>query len=465
MAPALTSVSAVVGSAVTLTPPETTTPATYTAANLPSGLRLNTATGVVSGVPTQPGTHRVLVTLVNQAGVVETSLQYNISVAALSDGVVGSFSGLVERDSSLNGNLGGGIQITTTSNGAYSGKLVVGSQAYVLRGLLGISAAAPTQATISLPITALGVGVQLNLVFDGASQTFSGTLAKGTQSAAVSGVQSPRFKSLLATKLTGAYAFRLQQLIPVFGSPQGNGVGTLNVTTNSKTITVLVTLADGARATFSTLLGKGGEVFMSGRGLGTSGRHSSVTGKLNLSLGTNAPVNNLLTGTLSWHKSAGDSTHYPSGFGPLSLDATGGNLVPVARGDLVMGLAPVTADAPKNAAFSFTSGGLDVEGLEFIRTVSVVSLGSSTNRVIVPSGTPTLTVASISTSAGAFSGTFVLAGTTAATNRTVPFRGQIVPVGNGSEGYGFFVMPSLPGALETLLTSPKYSGSVLFSAP
>ncbi len=463
VAPNFTSVSAVVGGAVTLTPPERSTPATYMALNLPSGLRLNTTTGVVSGVPTVPGTYRVLVMPVNQSGVTETALRYNIAVAALSDGMVGCFSGLVERNS-LNGNLGASLQITTTSGGSYSGKLVVGTRSFVLRGQLGISSDSPTQATISLPLTAFGPEVQLNLVFDGVSQTFSGTLSSGTQSAAISGVQSPKVKTALVSKLTGAYAFRLQQSVPVLGSPRGYGVGTLTVAPSSNTVSVLTTLADGARATFSTLLGKGGEIFICGRGLGDSGLHSSLTGQLKLILGTNAPYNNLLAGSLSWLKSEGDTTLYSAGFGPLSLDAAGGNLALPPKGGLVLGASPVSPSVGAgNANFGFSAGGLDVEGREFTRTVSLTSLGNYTNRVVVPAGTPTLTVSVINGASGAFSGSFVLAGTTTATNRTVRFQGQIVPSGAGSVGYGFFVMPALPSDGQTLTTSPKFSGSVLLN--
>lgn len=61
-----------VGSSYTSTPPElsTTGPHTFTAQGLPAGLSINPDTGVISGVPSAPGTYTVTVTATNSAGAV-----------------------------------------------------------------------------------------------------------------------------------------------------------------------------------------------------------------------------------------------------------------------------------------------------------------------------------------------------------------------------------------------------------
>ena len=45
------------------------------------------------------------------------------------------------------------------------------------------------------------------------------------------------------------------------------------------------------------------------------------------------------------------------------------------------------------------------------------------------------------------------------------FQGQVVTIDGETQGYGYFLMPTLPSGTLTLTTSPKLSGSVLFSKP
>ena len=58
---------------------------------------------------------------------------------------------------------------------------------------------------------------------------------------------------------------------------------------------------------------------------------------------------------------------------------------------------------------------------------------------------------------GVFSGSFIIPGTLA---RTAPFFGQIVTVGTITQGYGDYLLPTVPGTGQTVVTSPKLSGTV-----
>jgi len=456
-------IPAIVGGALSFLSPTRSTPATYVATGLPDGLRLNTLTGAVTGVPTKPGSYRLVITPINRSGVSETPMQYNIVVAPLSSGVVGNFSGLIERSPTLNANLGGALQITTTPLGAFSAKITVGARVVALTGKLGVDGASPTQATLYLSLAQLAPGLNLTLTFEGVTQTLSGTFWNGAGSTLVSGEQNPWTKTLPANSLMGSYAFRLQQGSEAPGSPQGYSFGSLTVAPATGSVLANLTLADSTRVTASTQLGKSGEVdayaALAAPGAG------SWMGEFTLAPGSLAPVNNTLSGSASWLRTARTGTVYAAAFGPLDLDAAGGTFGAVAKGGLVMGLSAVTKTAAQNAKLTFTGGGLNTEGREFSRLVAVMNPSSTgvTNTAAVAAGTISVTLPSLNAATGAFSGTFTIPGATATTTRSVPFQGQLVTIDGHTEGYGFFLLPTLTGASVT--TSPKLSGRVLFAKP
>lgn len=456
-------IPAIVGGALSFVSPARSTPATYVATGLPDGLRLNTLTGAVTGVPTKPGNYRLVITPINRSRVFETPMQYNIVVAPLSSGVVGSFSGLIQRSPTLNANLGGALQITTTLLGAFSAKITVGSRSFASTGKLGVDGSLPTQATLYVSLAQLAPGLNLTLTFDGVTQTLSGTFWNGSDSALVSGEQNPWSRTFPANSLQGSYAFRLQQGAEVAGSPQGYSFGVLTVAPTTGSVVANLTLADSTRVTASTQLGKSGEVDAYAA-IAAPGAGSWI-GAFTLAPGALAPANNTLSGSASWLRTARTGTVYAAAFGPLQLDAVGGTVAAVAKGGLVMGLNAVTKTAAQNAQLSFTGGGLNTEGREFSRLVAVVNPSSTgvTNTATVEAGTINVTLPTLNASTGAFSGTFTIPGTTAATTRAVPFQGQLVTTDGHTEGYGFFLLPALTGASVT--TSPKLSGRVLFAKP
>jgi hypothetical protein len=454
-------VQAIIGAALALSVPEgsgTSFRTTY----LPPGLRLNTATGGVSGVPTVAGSYRVLVTPSNSSGVEQAAVEFKINVAALSKGVVGKFSGLVERSQAMNSNLGASLQLTTTAAGLYSGRLLVGTRSYTLRGRLGLDPARPSEANLSVQLPQLGANVALALEFDGDAQTFTGTLTQNGTAAAVSGWQTPWTPAAPASSLQGAYTYRLS--LPANAEatlPQGYGYGSLKVSASTGLVALISILADGTRVTGSAALGKAGEVAVY-----SSSVNASIAGQFALTAGTSALSLNALVGTLSWLKPAVAGTVYSAGFDPVNLEVAGGAPLAVPKGSLVLNLDPVSVAEPHNALLSFAEGGLDTPGAAFTRAVAVKPTTSvAKNTVTIPVGTPTTSMPTLNPSTGAFGGTFLIAGSSSATNRTVRFQGQVVTIDGETQGYGYFLMPTLPSGTLTLTTSPKLSGSVLFSKP
>jgi len=450
----------IIGASLALVVPEEKKGATYVAANLPPGLRLNQKTGEITGTPTKPGVYSLKVTPYNAAGVAQTPVTFSINVAGLSTGVVGKFSGLVERSTAVNANLGASVQLTTTGTGLYSGKLVVGTRSYTLKGRLGLEAERPTAANVSVPLPQLGPNATLDLEFDGESQSFSGALSKGGTSASVQGWQTPWSAATPATERQGAYTYRLKTTDGSETVPQGYGYGTANVTAKTGLVALTTTLADGTRVTGSAALGKDGEVAVY-----SSSAAASLSGALALSAGTSAASLNALAGTLSWLKPAAAGTVYAAGFGPLDVEAAGGAPVAVAKGSLVLGLEPVSEALPQNAELSFAEGGLDLGGeQQFSRPVAVKATSSSAKHTAtLPTGTPATTLSVLNPATGAFSGTFLLEGVTSASNRTARFQGQVVTIDGETQGYGFFLLPTLTGA--SVATAPKLSGSVVLAKP
>jgi hypothetical protein len=148
------------------------------------------------------------------------------------------------------------------------------------------------------------------------------------------------------------------------------------------------------------------------------------------------------------------------------VNAEGGAYPKLLPGQILLDLS----DIDDNASLGFTMGGLDTEGAEFDLTFTLMnpSLTGLTNKAIIPTdlgfNPNRVTLPTVNTATGAFSGQFILPGPTTALNRTVTFQGQIVNSTSGMFGCGFFLMPELPEFGKTLATSPKNSGRVLLQA-
>jgi len=119
------------------------TPLTYAVAGLPAGLKLDAATGMITGRPTAPNKivnnvevpYSVKFTVTNAvkaaagAATDATTWTTTMDINALPLGMAGVYAGPVERSAALNSNLGGRFDMTITPAGAYSGKLTLGVDA------------------------------------------------------------------------------------------------------------------------------------------------------------------------------------------------------------------------------------------------------------------------------------------------------------------------------------------------
>lgn len=452
----------IVGGSFVFTVPGAKEGATYSASNLPPGVRLNSLTGVLSGTPVKAGDYAVGVSTV-VGGFVDSTATYNIKVLPLSSGVIGTFFGFIEREEILNSNLGGAVQLTVTPTGACTGRVVSGNLFTAFKGQLTADPLSPTMASLFIPLPKFGDGVGLDMVFDGNTQRISGGLTDSYRSGALLGWRTLWSTINRATSFSGLHSFCLNQEDTRVLVPQGYGIGSVTISAVTGFNILLTALADGSRTAASGPLGDGGEAVIYAS---LNGGKGSIVGSLTIVPGTNAPANNTLNGTATWLKPAAAQSSqaitYAEGFGPATLSIFGGRYSGITSGGRVGGL-PASMN---NAKISFSKGGLEAESLEFSRSATVFNPSSTgvVNRVTVAAGTISVVLPLMNASTGAFSGSAIIPATQASAARSMTFQGQLVNNGTITKGYGFFLLPQIPTGSQTPTTVPKLSGKVVFEA-
>src|SRR5690606_3751264 len=104
-------------------------PVVFSIKNLPPGLTADGSSGSITGKPLKGGTYNVEIRARNAAGTADEVLTFGLEIAALGEGLVGLFHGLVDPHPDHNGQLGSRLELTVASTGAVSGKAVTGTVA------------------------------------------------------------------------------------------------------------------------------------------------------------------------------------------------------------------------------------------------------------------------------------------------------------------------------------------------
>lgn len=497
-------------------------PLTYSIKGLPPGMSYNRLTGQLSGKPTVPikvpTTYLLTITATNAAGVCVVPLKVSVTVQPLPVHVVGTFSGLIERDPlplatvNLSGGYGGTFKLTSTASGGFSGKVVLGAKSSSFTSgqlitTIGANAGAALSITRKSPLRNLSLEFSINKN----TGELTGTITDGMIATPVN-FRAWRTPWSSAAKPPAGYSKLVDWawtynagLLPapaVVGTdpgttppgsasnvvyPQGNGFTTLTVT-SAGAASWGGKLADGVSISGSTTTGPHGEIAVHSMLYGNTG---SLHGWINTSNdSTMTPANGgrpLLDGLLDWNKStqlpASTDRAYKGGFPLHSLTVLGGKYVKPGTGQVVL---EFTDDgSSNNAKFAFSEGGLTGPSPD-VPTPAVMAPGlnktfriaKTTNVLTLPSGLANpalLKFTTFNAATGAFSGRFTLAkdpdptkpGTLLA--RPVAFNGLMILRGGFNQGVGYFLLPKLPvvGPPPTkLLTSPILSGRVrLQSAP
>ena len=467
------------------------TPVTFGALKLPTGLKIDPKTGIISGVITTkpkvlPVTVVVTLTVTNgiKNGASATiSTNANLKIIDLPAGLNGVFQGLVERNEEINGSAGGRIEITTTALGGYSGKLTLGSVTYPFKGNLNFpldsnnNVVPPYTAMVRIPRTGIAAPLDLSFTIDDVTKNHlsAGQIASvnvgGPVTAAVSGWK--------VTTNIGHYFFKGAGNIYNFGIklpatvnavanpnigniavPQGDGYGSFTVT-DKGVATIAGMTADGEKITCATFVGPNGEVLLYQSLYGTV-RKGAVAGLLSLSAGADmtasaaALVDNVITTSplfdFDWTRppatavlgTATTSRTYRAGFGladtpvvnPVELEAFGGYYQPGAHLLQIL-TGSTTAD---NASLSFTGAGVDLARLEPDAPHVSVNLSTAKVPTLPAPGHPAKTkIAAAVLKTGLFSGDFALADDDITTTTPAALNGKLTELARVVKFLGLIV--------------------------
>ena len=414
-------------------------PYTYAYTGLPKGVSYNPATGALTGRPTKAGTYTVFLAVTDGFSNSTTRTIF-LTVEPFPAALVGTFNGYVARDASLNANLGGSLTFTTTSAGAFSGKLTLGTASSSFKGQLDGVPGGPATATVNIPLKGM---LQLTIPTDN-------TVATGTLgTVAVSAWRNPWSKTNPANAYATKYVFALEPPPEGDGSvwPAGYSTGSVTVTTAGAASWTLLPADGTAALKGSTTIATDGSMPLFAPVKTPVG---SFVGFLKL-----PPSSTSITGEISWLRRSTSSTAYANaaGFGPIALIPLGGRYSAPATGTLLLGLPP----GSNNAQLEFD--GVDLGALSSALSPFTFTLATG-NKIALPSPNPTALKLTATASTGLFSGSFVLAdpnptNTAVTVKRTSKFSGVFLP--NEGVGAGFFVLPALPGT-----STGTRSGSVIF---
>jgi hypothetical protein len=399
--------------------------------------------------------------------------------------VIGSYLGLVERDSLVGGNLGGRLDLTTTSAGSFTAKLTADGVAASVTSNLRPTLAGSTITAISGQADFVRKGLatlRLDFTLNLTNNTLSGTLTdiSSGETAALSGYRNTWIKTTNeANSYKGYYTFGLEipnRLAGDLEIPQGNGYGAFTVTGPDGKLSVVGATADGQTYTSAGFVGPSGQVGVFAA-FKTPGGSILGTGTINPAAPTF--VNNSFTGTLSWNRlaelPASKGVTYRSGFGPIDLAILGGKYKAQAAGGIVMNLT----NAANKARLVFAEGGLsnaDLDGTDantdadnFVFSIQNTGTGVA-QKITLPAATDTLlnynktTFTLPASPQGLFSGGFTVPNANKALVRASKFFGIIVWTGSAYSAQGYFLIAQPPQSGQTVATSPVLSGQVILEA-
>jgi autotransporter-associated beta strand protein len=480
-------------------------PVSFKAVGLPPGLTINSA-GLISGRATVERRDKVTklvipytvtITATNKLGTT-TPIIKNLVVNPLDVGLIGAFTGPIDRNSSLNGNLGGMINFTTTKTGSYSGSLTMGAKAYPFKGNLNSAISDPTNPSVTVKVSRgttlrpLLVSFKLNsagFVTGPVNPLTRGTITDGRTIAQFDGWRNTWLATSTnktpALAYSGYYTMGLDIPLPLQGTttnpsiPQGTGYASFTVSSTTGKLTVSGKLADGTAFTTATYVGPTGEVLVYRALYGTTATSTrgSVLGKLQIdqvvALDT---TDNTLDGTVSWWKVAqpvSTSTAgrtYAAGFGPFDLSVLGSRYLPPLKGFPVLGLAQnaTTNNARLNLVEANSEASLPVMTGSPANTVAVrVDNASKVFPDVL--NNPRKVSMTITPATGLVSFKFSLSqphpfnGSPATVARAVSGVGMIVRNGTEQQAWGYFMLPQLPSSFsEKTTATPILSGQAVF---
>ncbi|MBL9116579.1 MAG: S8 family serine peptidase [Verrucomicrobiaceae bacterium] len=418
-------------------------PSSFKVLGLPKGLSYSTRTGLISGRPTLTGTFAVIVSASNTAGT-GNAVTVPLTIRDIETGRLGSFSGLVSRNTAVNADLGSRVSLTTTSTGAFTLVVTTGSTKRSASGSLG-----GTAPQISTNIN----GHILELTFDSLTQTFTGNHG----GAAVSGYKHFWHSSVRpAMTRAGYYSAALDPQSSAAEIPQGSGFIALTIAP-SGAISISGKTADAQSIATSCGMGPTGQFILH---QSLYGHRASLSGTLNVSEAI-SPADNAVSGQLSWMKPDTASKAYAIGFNPTLLNTDGKYLSAKSGVGIILGLPN-----PGDGSLRFVGAKVDESDVNPdvpfscspVYTLSLPSFNTGFN--------PGKTALKFNRSTGLFSGEFILQENSLQLRRTGKFSGVIVRRSASADlSAGYFLLPQIPTLGQPASSAPILSGKAILTQP
>ncbi|MEN3941081.1 Ig domain-containing protein [Prosthecobacter sp. SYSU 5D2] len=423
-------------------------PKQFNVSGLPAGLKVDRATGIISGRASLAGVYLVQVSAANTTGT-SAVVSAPLVVTALPATQVGTFTGLIARDATANAGLGSQFTLTTTGKGSFTVKVKSGSATKSAKGFLA-SAAPQVQVAVN--------GIDLALTLDAETGLVSGTYG----AAAVNGWLNVWDKKLNPpSSREGFYSVILdladEDDLGAAAIPQGVGYATFTILP-AGTVKIIGKSADGQTLTSSTTMGPHGELALYATQYANKG---TMLGTLTVDEDEDGLfMGNDVSGSLTWLKPAGKGRVYAAGFGPVDLVAEGGYLGTATKRPVVLGL-------PATGSFSMAFEGA---GVEASATNPDVTGALWTEKYkadfsdAVNAGKVTLKV---NKATGAVTGSLTLTETTPPLVRKgVKFMGQVVRMSDGQiKAAGYFLLPQIATDGQKPNATPILSGVFQISQP
>ncbi len=427
---------------------------------LPRGLRWDKINQTLVGRVTTARRYTITFTLQGEGGA-RTQLAVTLVIEPLPEHAVGSFSGWIDRDPDLNGDLGGALSLKVTKSAAQSGVLRLAGRRHSWRGALKVPGLG--QPMVEQIINRGGLPpVELALEMQ-AGQRLAGSVEAGAGEAGVTGwrhIWSKR--SQVQAAWQGQFNALFWPGVPWENDltvPLGTGQTQLRVT-ETGAARWIGRYADATSLTGSFHLGPQGDV-----------RHWQAlyknTGSARFAAMLNAPDN--LDGSGDWLRlpPLKPTRSYSAGFGldlrgPLALTLTGGRWTKPGKGENLLAVLSLD-EVSSNLDFKFDHGGIASSATPPDTSATL----DARNRVVTEKQGPANeagVTGSFTASTGVVSGVMRPRDDDPekpgrALVRTTKFLGLWVPRLNRAEGS--FQLPQLadPG-VTTKNTSPILSGQM-----
>lgn len=424
------------------------TPLSFKATKLPSGVKIDAKTGVISGRPTKAGTYSATITAVTSKDLGGTVVATaNITIAEFPSGLAGTYVASVALDEVVGAGLGGRLDFTITTKGALSGKLLLGGDKVLpFKGSVTI----PLVGNPVLDIDIVRKTSYLPLNLSAEINVTTGLLVDAELSQEGGSADLQGWKNMASgAAFAGVTNFGLQIPAELEGDPtipQGVSYGAINVKAPAGTLTIVGSTADGQKITGSTFVGPEGQVVL--HNAYYIPFKGTLTGVLDLNRGA-TPSLDTITGEVTWTRPANTtpkSRLYQAGFGPLELTPVGGRHEDTG---VILGVAAGTA-----AELVFEEAGISETN-----NPSVDLVLEAKNKFTIAVN-PENTKLKLVSKTGAFSGTIVQP-----TKRTAKFQGLAIRTSPTTvDGLGYFLLPQAPVGSEAANATPILSGYTELSA-